>query len=290
MRFLIVFLMSTIVLFQTNAQIKPLGIPIHFSAGDWKLISDDFGTSILGHDKVAGPIFIIEHGCETIDDLKKLLDDGYKEEGLELFAQTSARSIDENMVTINWEGSIEGTQVKSEVIGVLGKNKYCRGVSIVTLTQEGTNDSKQKETIKKIAQSIKYIQPTDPQNWTSKLNGHKLVDRESHSSSDSSPDGSFYVSVSSNSSTIYTFCSDGSFRYDHSSTSSTSGSGLDANMAKDNDSAQGSWVIVTIKNTPMVKFMYPFGLVEYKEISRKESGHYYLNGSQYTKGASDYCE
>ena len=290
MKTLLILLLSILILFQSNAQIKPLGIPINFSADDWKLISDDYGTSMLGHEKIAGAIFIVEHGCQTIDKLNELLDDGYKEEGLELFAKTRARSIDENMVTINWIGSIEGTQVKSEVISVLSNNNYCKGVSIITLTQEGTDDSKQKETIKKIAQSISYIKPSDPQDWKSKLNGQKLIDRESHSSSDSSPDGSFYVSASTNSSTIYTFCSDGTFTYDYSSSSSSSGSGLDANMKKDNDSAQGSWVIATIKNTSMVKFMYPFGLVEYKEISRKKSGHYYLNGSQYTKAPSDYCE
>ena len=290
MKPLIILLLSTFIVFQSNAQIKPLGIPIIFMAEDWKLINDDYGTSMLGHEKIPGAIFIVEHGCQTIDKLKELLDAGYKEDGLELFAQTSSRSIDENTVTISYSGFTEGTQTNCEVISILNNNNYCKGVSIMTLNQASADNSKQKEVIKKIAQSLSYIKPSDPQNWKSKLNGQKLIDRESHSSSDSSPDGSFYVSVSTNSSTIYTFCSDGTFRYDYSSSSSSSGSGLDANMEKGKESLQGQWVITTINNKPMLKCMYSEGVIEYQEISRKESGHYYLNGSQYTKAPSDYCE
>ncbi len=285
-----IFLLFSIVIFQTNAQINPNGIPIKFNAGDWKLVSDDFGMCMLGHDVIAGPILIIEHVNSDIEALKKQLESGYEEEGMQLFPSNSAKVEGNNNVSINYSGNAQGSSIKAKAIGILSNKSYCKGLVILILTETSADDTKQKDAIKKIAQSIEYIKPTDPQNWKSKLNGQKLVDRESHSSSDSSPDGSFYVSVSKNSSSIYSFCSDGTFRYDYSSSSSSSGSGLDSNMDKDSYSEQGQWVIATINNTPMVKFMYTSGLIEYHEISRHESGHYYLNGSQYTKGPSDYCK
>lgn len=288
MKTLLILLLSILILFQSNAQIKPLGIPIHFSAGDWKLISDDFGTSILGHDVLSGPIFIMEHGHKTMNQLQKVFESGYTDENMTLVA-SSAELVSGNRISMSLTGNAQGTPLKGEAIGLLSNTDYCKGFVIMTVTMESEDNTKQKEAINSIANSVTYVKPKESETWTKKLGGYKLVSRDSYSTNTSTPDGSYYTGGTSSSSNTIVFCSNRSFSSSSSSYTALSGSGLDSNLDQSNDSDGGTWSALEIGSNNVVKMIYEDGTVVYHPISREE-GFYYMANDKYTKGPSDYCE
>jgi len=154
---------------------------------------------------------------------------------------------------------------------------------------ESEDNTKQKEAINSIAKSINYIKPKESQTWTLKLGGNELVSRDSHSSSTSSPDGSYYASASSSSSTKYIFCSNRSFSFLSSSYTSVSGTGVDGKSDRSEDTDNGEWSVLEIGSNNVVKMIYADGTVVYHPISR-ENGFYYMANDKYTKGPSDFCE
>jgi len=288
MKSLIIFLLSVIIIFQASAQIKPLGIPISFSTGEWKLVNDEFGVVILGHDVIAGAIVIMEHGNNDIEKLKQQMESGYSEEGIQLTPSDYANMEGQNKLTLSYTGNSQGSPIKSKAIGLLSNKHYCKGVVIFTLTQASADDSKQKEAIRKIAESITYTPQVISAEWTQKLSGNKLISRDSYSTSTSSPDGSYYTGGNSSSTTKYIFCSDKSFYYSNSSYTALSGSGLDGNTDKSKDSDTGTWSVIQIGNNTVVKLMYSDGTVVYHSISREE-GFYYMAGDKFNKGPSNHC-
>ena len=288
MRFLILLFSLILALNNLSGQINPNGIPIKFNAGDWKLVNDDFGMCILGHNVIAGAILIIEHGNTDIEALKKQLESGYEEEGMQLFPSNNAELEGDNKLFIRLSGNAQGNLIKGEAIGLLSDNNFCKGVILLMLTQESADNSKQKAAIKKIAESITYHSPVVSAEWTQKLSGNKLISRDSYSTSTSSPDGSFYTGGNSSNTTKYIFCSDKSFYYSNSSYTALSGSGLDGNTDTSKDSDTGTWSVIQIGNNTVVKFMYSDGTVVYHPISREE-GFYYMAGDKFNKGPSDHC-
>lgn len=286
-RFIIIFALLAFT-FSNHSQNNPLGIPIQFNSGSWKLINDDYGICILGHDLLSGPIFITEHGHETMSELQKAFASGYTDEEMSLYV-TSTPVVDGNQISSSLTGSANGAAIKGEAIGLLNNSGYCKGVIIMTVTLESENNKKQKEAINSIAKSITYTKPKESEAWTQKLGGFKLVSRDSYSTNTSSPDGSYYVGGNSSSSSTIVFCSNRSFSSSNSSYSTISGTGLDGNLNQSNDSDGGTWSAIEIGANNVVKMIYADGTVLYHPISR-EDGFYYMAGDKYTKGPSDYCE
>ena len=104
------------------------------------------------------------------------------------------------------------------------------------------------------------------------LNGQELIYRDSYSTNSSSSDGSFYVGASSSSTEKYAFCNDGSFYY--SPYTSASGSGLDAQTNNANDSDGGTWNVLNMGGSVVIKLIYTDGTVIYSPISR-DNGFYF---------------
>ena len=285
---LIAFLVFFVISFSHQAQVKPLGIPIQFDSGSWKLINDDFGSCILGHEVLSGPIFIMEHGHETMDQLQKVFESGYTDENMTLIASSSA-IVSGNRISMSLSGTAQGTPLKGEAIGLLSNTDYCKGMVIMTVTMESEDNTKQKEAINSIANSLTYIKPKESETWIQKLGGYKLVSRDSYSTNTSTPDGSYYTGGTSSSSNTIVFCSNRSFSSSSSSYTALSGSGLDGNLDQSNDSDGGTWSVLEIGSNNVVKMIYTDGTVVYHPISR-EDGFYYMANDKYTKGPNDSCE
>ena len=271
-----------------SAQDKPLGIPIQFDSGSWKLMNDDFGSCMLGHEVLSGPILIMEHGHETMNQLQKVFESGYTDENMTLFA-SSAALVSGNRISISLTGNSQGTALKGEAIGLISNSDYCKGTVIMTVTMESEDNTKQKEAINSIANSVTYVKPKESETWTQKLGGYKLVSRDSYSTNTSTPDGSYYTGGTSSSSNTIVFCSNGSFSISSSSYTTLSGTGLDGNLDQSNDSDEGKWSALEIGSNNVVKMIYKDGTVVYHPISR-ENGFYYIANDKYTKGPNESCE
>jgi hypothetical protein len=269
------------------SQINPNGLPISFDGNGWKLIGDNYGTSILGHETIPGAILVIEHGYSDKQSLKNQLESGYQEEGVELYPNGMVQN-NGNMLSISLNGYVEGNSMKSEVLGFLTNSKNCKGFILMSLTDEYSDNSTHKTHMVNIAKSIRIKPLSNDPSWSQKLNGQELVYRDSYSTNSSSSDGSFYVGASSSSTEKYAFCNDGSFHYSNSSYTSASGSGLDAQTNNANDSNGGTWHVLNMGGSVVIKLIYTDGTVIYSPISR-DNGYYYFGEQKYTKGPSSYC-
>ena len=285
---LIAFVMLFALSFSHHAQNNPLGIPIQFDSGTWKLINDDYGTCMLGHDVLSGPIFIMEHGHQTMNQLQKVFESGYTDENMTLVA-SSVGLVSGNRISMSLTGTAQGTPLKGEAIGLLSNTDYCKGIVIMTVTMESEDNTKQKEAINSIANSVTYVKLKESETWIQKLGGYKLVSRDSYSTNTSTPDGSYYTGGTSSSSNTIVFCSNRSFSSSSSSYTALSGSGLDSNLDQSNDSDRGTWSVLEIGSNNVVKMIYADGTVVYHPISR-EDGFYYMANDKYTKGPNDSCE
>ena len=285
---LIALLVLFSVPFLYHSQNNPVGIPIQFESGAWKVINDDYGTCVLGHEVSSGPIFIMEHGCQTMNQLQNLFELGYRDEEMTLIS-SSPGIISGNRISMSLTGNAEGIPLKGEAIGILNNSEFCKGVVIMTVTMETEDNTKQKEAINSIANSVIYVKPLASKTWTQKLGGYKLVSRDSYSTNTYSTDGSYYTGGTSSSSHTIVFCSNGSFSSSNSSYTALSGSGLDSNLDQSNDSDSGTWSVLEIGSNNVVKMIYTDGTVVYHPISR-EDGFYYMANDKYTKGPNDYCE
>ena len=285
---LIAFVMLFALSFSHHAQNNPLGIPIQFDSGTWKLINDDYGTCMLGHDVLSGPIFIMEHGHQTMNQLQKVFESGYTDENMTLVASSSGL-VSGNRISMSLTGTAQGTPLKGEAIGLLSNTDYCKGIVIMTVTMESEDNTKQKEAINSIANSVTYVKLKESETWIQKLGGYKLVSRDSYSTNTSTPDGSYYTGGTSSSSNTIVFCSNRSFSSSSSSYTALSGSGLDSNLDQSNDSDRGTWSVLEIGSNNVVKMIYADGTVVYHPISR-EDGFYYMANDKYTKGPNDSCE
>ena len=285
---LIAFVMLFALSFSHHAQNNPLGIPIQFDSGTWKLINDDYGTCMLGHDVLSGPIFIMEHGHQTMNQLQKVFESGYTDENMTLVASSSGL-VSGNRISMSLTGTAQGTPLKGEAIGLLSNTDYCKGIVIMTVTMESEDNTKQKEAINSIANSVTYVKLKESETWIQKLGGYKLVSRDSYSTNTSTPDGSYYTGGTSSSSNTIVFCSNRSFSSSSSSYTALSGSGLDSNLDRSNDSDGGTWSALEIGSNNVVKMIYEDGTVVYHPISR-EDGFYYMANDKYTKGPNDSCE
>ena len=287
MKTLRLILLLFMIPFSLFSQINPNGLPISFDGNGWKLIGDNYGTSILGHETIPGAILVIEHGYSDKQSLKNQLESGYQEEGIELYPNGMVQN-NGDMLSISLNGYVEGNSMKSEVLGFLTNSKNCKGFILMSLTDQYSDNSVHKSHMENIAKSIRVKSlPNDP-SWSQKLNGQELVYRDSYSTNSSSSDGSFYIGASSNSTEIFSFCSNGSFYYSNSSYTSASGSGIDAQSNNANDSDGGIWSALNMGGSVVIKLIYTDGTVIYSPISR-DNGYYYFGEQKYTKGPSSYC-
>ena len=287
MKLILFILLTALMPLSMFSQINPNGLPISFDGNGWKLIGDNYGTSILGHETIPGAILVIEHGYSDKQSLKNQLESGYQEEGVELYPNGMVQN-NGDMLSISLNGYVEGNSMKSEVLGFLTNSKNCKGFILMSLTDEYSDNSTHKTHMVNIAKSIRAKSlPNDP-SWSQKLNGQELVYRDSYSTNSSSSDGSFYVGASSNSTEIFSFCSNGSFYYSNSSYTSASGSGIDAQSNNANDSDGGIWSALNMGGSVVIKLIYTDGTVIYSPISR-DNGYYYFGEQKYTKGPSSYC-
>jgi len=287
MKLILFILLTALMPLSMFSQINPNGLPISFDGNGWKLIGDNYGTSILGHETIPGPILVIEHGYSDKQSLKNQLESGYQEEGVELYPNGMVQN-NGNMLSISLNGYVEGNSMKSEVLGFLTNSKNCKGFILMSLTDEYSDNSTHKTHMVNIAKSIRIKPLSNDPSWSQKLNGQELVYRDSYSTNSSSSDGSFYVGASSSSTEKYAFCNDGSFYYSNSSYTSASGSGLDAQTNNANDSDGGTWNVLNMGGSVVIKLIYTDGTVIYSPISR-DNGYYYFGEQKYTKGPNSYC-
>ena len=287
MKLILFILLTALMPLSMFSQINPNGLPISFDGNGWKLIGDNYGTSILGHETIPGAILVIEHGYSDKQSLKNQLESGYQEEGVELYPNGMVQN-NGNMLSISLNGYVEGNSMKSEVLGFLTNSKNCKGFILLSLTDEYSDNSTHKSHMVNIAKSIRIKPLSNDPSWSQKLNGQELIYRDSYSTNSSSSDGSFYVGASSSSTEKYAFCNDGSFYYSNSSYTSASGSGLDAQTNNANDSDGGTWNVLNMGGSVVIKLIYTDGTVIYSPISR-DNGYYYFGEQKYTKGPNSYC-
>ena len=111
--------------------------------------------AVLGHNTVPGMIIIMVHNAENMDQVKKDMSEGVQDEWSNLMPSTGLQAAGENMLTADYSGMMEGTDVKAKGIGIL--SPYGGGAYIIAVT---TPESMNKELVaaaESLAESITYF-------------------------------------------------------------------------------------------------------------------------------------
>ena len=122
----------------------------------WKYaIGDD--TVLLGHDTIAGAIFVIPHRDFPFETMKDEMKDGITEDEITLNPVGDMEDIDDNTTSGTFEGSAQGTPVKAFSIGAVSPVSES-GVYIVALTTPEKYKSELTDRVQDIFNTLQFFE------------------------------------------------------------------------------------------------------------------------------------
>lgn len=227
---------------------------------------------ILGHNTIAGMILVIPHMSENMQQMQQEMMQGLQEGGSYLSLSGALENTNQNVLSGDYAGSMDGTQVKARGFGILSPNgggAYLIAVS----TPEGLSDDL-LGAAESITRNIQYFKVD-----VSDLARH-FAGTWSH--------------FTTNTSTWMTFHPDGNYSDEYEASYSgnlTDGAGTQTGNwgTAGQDSGKGRWTVRGTKDAGTIIVRKANGeeiYYEYRvliEKGRKYYANYYFNGDFYMK-------
>ena len=228
--------------------------------------------AVLGHNTIPGMIIVFVHMAENMQQMQQEMMQGIQEEGSYLMPGGSLQPSGNNILTGDYSGSMDGTQVKAKGYGVL--SPYGGGAYILAVSTPEALGSDLIGAAGSIAQNMQYFKVE-----TGDLMNHFAGNWTHHTSNTSTyiffgPDGSYSNQYESSYSGDFT---DGAGNY-------TGGWN-----AMGNDKSQGRWTVRGNKESGTIIVKLNNGEEIYYEYRvHKEKGYtyyneYWFNGDHYAK-------
>ena len=120
----------------------------------WKVETGPKGA-ILGHDTVAGLIWVFPHSASSVQEVQKEMHAGIMEEDVQLRLFSKLESLGKNVVAGIFSGSYQGQQVKARGIGTLFPNGG--GAYIVAMTVPNKFGSELENAANAVAKSMQPV-------------------------------------------------------------------------------------------------------------------------------------
>ncbi|MEM9858138.1 MAG: hypothetical protein AAF843_12310, partial [Bacteroidota bacterium] len=242
------FLLTTLFLFYQLTLAQQTGtvdypyLGLKFTIPEGWLGQESEEAYLMGSNTVPGLIALIPHEAKTIQELEQQARLGIQEEGIYLNISGKLQKFGAEGIGAEFSGTMDGTQVKAYLIGVV--NPFGNGLTVVATTDKANYTNTYKALAEEIISNLQFRAPEEPaknKEWKEWLTGAKLVYMKSNYDSGPSYGGySTYSSYSSKSHIL--LCSNGQFSYYYSSSSSfDSGGGFGGTSS--NDDSQGTWKI-----------------------------------------------
>ena len=229
----------------------------------------------MGHTRIPGLIVIFENTAKTPEELKKNALQGIVDEGVSLKPEGDF-TIHENKVEGYYSGLFQGTQVKAYAVGLI--SRVGSGFTALVLTETSKFSSVHEEEMDKLVSSVRFseIQGTySTEQWKGWLAGRQLRYLYSSGGSDY---GGGYSGTSQD--TQIDLCSDGTFLYYSSSSSSFDGSG-GFGYAHGNEDSTGKYEIYGSTGRTYLKLGFNTGEEVVYEVTTNDEDHTLLDGTRY---------
>ncbi len=228
--------------------------------------------AVLGHNTVPGMILIMVHMAENMQQLQQEMQKGIQEEGSYLMLSGSLQSSSQNVLSGDYTGMMDGTQVKAKGMGILSPNGG--GAYIIAVSTPEAFGSELISAAESIAKNMQYFKVE-----TSDLMNHFAGNWSNFTSNTSNyiffgPDGSYSDQYESSYSGDFT---DGAGNY-------TGGWN-----AMGQDQSKGRWTVRGNKEAGTIIVKLNNGNEIYYEYKvHKEKGftyynEYWFNGSHYAR-------
>ncbi|PCE64410.1 hypothetical protein [Sediminicola luteus] len=281
------------------AQQRAQGMAISYELPQgWKVMQEEYGTLLLGHETIPGFILLQEHGYNGQDMVVAEMAEGVQEEGILLSPTHGIRQLDNGDYFAEYQGQVQGQAAKAVAVTSMSKLWQIGGVMVMTMVNRDLFTPQHQELAIRIAQSIQYhpFMDAQAQQWAQLVKGRMLVYLDSYSSSTtlSGSDGDYAGenSVSMSTREEVHLCSNGQFAIQNDSSSSLSMSGPMGmgNTDRDQSQNQGLWALMNINNTPVFRLLYTDGSVEYHAVEDYREDKIYIGGKAYTIAAGNRCQ
>lgn len=268
-----------------------LGIKFTIPQG-WKG-QEDGDFVVLGSDTEPGLMGLTTNAAENVDELKKVADAGWLDEGIQMRRSGDFERIGAEGMGAEFSGLFQGAEAKAFIAGII--NPFGKGVTIIALTSKEAYSPRQAELVRSIASSLKMALPKEAEHnasWRDSLPGRVLTAIDSSYSSGTpyyDAEGQSYGSYSSYSSrTTIHLCSNGEFHSNSSSSASFDAVGGFGTVHSGGDN-QGKWQLATSAiGESVLQLRYANGTVSERVLAYKD-GKTYLDGGRYYKTVSDAC-
>ncbi|HGJ67334.1 TPA: SHOCT domain-containing protein [bacterium] len=110
---------------------------------------------ILGHDTIAGMILVMPHISKNIQELQSQMQDGLQEDETQLMLTGTLKTMGDNILYGDYNGVIDGQQVKARGIGTL--SQYGGGAIIIAVTTPDKYSIQLINPAETIAKSMQYF-------------------------------------------------------------------------------------------------------------------------------------
>lgn len=229
---------------QTTGLVEYKALGISFTIPEGWIGQEMQGGYLIGSNTEPGFVLLSTHQYKTTDQLRQMAQQGiFDQNGTALSLSGNLEVINQNSVGGEFQGTIEGQQVKSYIISVV--NLYGDGVTIMTAVSPELYTAVHRNLAVQLANSIRFFKPESPpvvDQWKQQLNNAKLTYMDSYYSSGSSY-GGYSTGGGYNSKEEIHLCGQGYFKYVSSSSMSIDTGGAFGNSAGGGQ-GNGSWEVV----------------------------------------------
>jgi len=225
--------------------------------------------AIVGHNTIPGMVLVIPHLSENLQQMQGEMQQGVNEGGSQLIPDGGLRQFSQNVLTGDFSGVADGTQVKARSFGILSPNGG--GAYVIALSTPDKFGKELLSAAESMVQTVQYFK-VDVGDLVQHFAGH-------------------WSHFTSNTSTWICFCADGTYseQYESSYSSDFNNSGGADWMAASQDSDRGRWtvrgnkdsgtIIVKLANGNEIYYEYQVHI----ERGQKYYTEYRFNGNLYSK-------
>jgi len=109
---------------------------------------------IIGHEKIAGMIICIPHHLKNISEVRQTLNEGLSEEGTYLYLIGNIQTISSNILSGDYQGTMEMNKVKAKAYGTL--SPYGGGAFLISVTTPELYSNDLENAALQIANNLQY--------------------------------------------------------------------------------------------------------------------------------------
>ncbi|KPK86190.1 MAG: hypothetical protein AMS27_05600 [Bacteroides sp. SM23_62_1] len=225
-------------------------------------------AAILGHTTIAGMILVLPHMAENMQQMQQELYQGIQEEGNYLTLSGGLNQVSQNVISGDYTGIMDGTQVKAKGMGIL--SPFGGGAYLIAVSTPDKLGNELITVTENIARNMQFF----------KVEVAGLIQHFAGN----------WASFTTSTSTWMCFCSDGSYSEQYEAAYSGNFDDGSGNWSAANqDSGQGRWtvrgtkeagqIIVRMNNSQEIIYEYKV----HQEKGYTYYNEYWFNGRHYSK-------